>query len=125
MKLRSWFLLPTWLSMALLFVAPLAIVLAYSLLTRGVYGGVEPPWTAESYQRLVDPLYLIILLRSFIMALTATALCLVFAFPAALFISRAPRHKNLYPQLVMLPFWTKFFGSNICLAVLAQGYRFD
>lgn len=108
MKLRSWFLLPTWLAMALLFAAPLAIVLAYSLLTRGVYGGVEHPWTAESYQRLIDPLYLIILLRSFIMALVATALCLVFAFPAALFISRAPKHKNLYLQLVMLPFWTSF-----------------
>lgn len=108
MKLRSWFLLPTWLAMALLFVAPLAIVLAYSLLTRGVYGGVEHPWTAESYQRLIDPLYLVILVRSFIMALVATALCLVFAFPAALFISRAPRHKNLYLQLVMLPFWTSF-----------------
>lgn len=108
MKLRSWFLLPTWLAMALLFAAPLAIVLAYSLLTRGVYGGVEHPWTAEGYGRLIDPLYLVILLRSFTMALVATALCLVFAFPAALFISRAPRHKNLYLQLVMLPFWTSF-----------------
>lgn len=108
MKLRSWFLLPTWLAMALLFAAPLVIVLAYSLLTRGVYGGVEHPWTAESYRRLIDPLYLVILLRSFVMGLVATALCLVFAFPAALFISRAPRHKNLYLQLVMLPFWTSF-----------------
>src|SRR5215471_10149124 len=108
MKLRSWFLLPTWLAMVLLFAAPLAIVLVYSLLTRGVYGGVENPWTAESYRRLIDPLYLIILLRSFIMAVAATALCLVFAFPAALFISKAPKHKNLYLQLVMLPFWTSF-----------------
>ncbi|HZS25760.1 MAG TPA: ABC transporter permease [Candidatus Angelobacter sp.] len=108
MKLRSWLLLPTWLAMVLLFAAPLVIVLIYSMLTRGVYGGVEHPWTAESYQRLIDPLYLVILLRSFIMALVATALCLVFAFPAALFISRAPRHKNLYLQLVMLPFWTSF-----------------
>src|SRR5215467_7024797 len=108
MKLRSWFLLPTWLAMALLFAAPLVIVLAYSLLTRAVYGGVEHPWTAESYRRLIDPLYLVILLRSFVMGLVATALCLVFAFPAALFISRAPRHKDLYLSLVMLPFWTSF-----------------
>src|SRR2546423_8553329 len=42
------------------------------------------------------------------MALGAPALCLVFAFPAALFIARAPRRKNLYLQLVMLPFWTSF-----------------
>ena len=108
MKLRTWFLLPGWLTMAVLFGAPFAIVLAYSFLTRGVYGGIQPPWTAESYRRLFDPLYLAILRRSFAMALAATALCLVLAFPAALFISRAPRHKNLYLQLVMLPFWTSF-----------------
>ena len=112
MKLRTWFLLPGWLTMAVLFGAPFAIVLAYSFLTRGVYGGIQPPWTAESYRRLFDPLYLAILRRSFAMALAATALCLVLAFPAALFISRAPRHKNLYLQLVMLPFWTSFLVST-------------
>jgi len=108
MKLRTWFLLPAWLTMGALFAAPFAIVLAYSFLTRGVYGGIEWPWTAESYRRLFDSLYLAILWRSFAMALAATVLCLVLAFPAALFISRAPRHKNLYLQLVMLPFWTSF-----------------
>jgi spermidine/putrescine transport system permease protein len=91
-----------------LFAAPFAIVLAYSFLSRGVYGGIEQPWTLDSYTRLFDLLYLAILARSFAMALAATGLCLVFAFPAALFISRAPRHKNLYLQLVMLPFWTSF-----------------
>jgi spermidine/putrescine transport system permease protein len=108
MKLRTWFLLPAWLTLALLFAAPFAIVLAYSLLTRGVYGGIALPWSVESYRRLFDPLYLAILWRSFVMALAATALCLLLAFPAALFISRAARHKNLYLQLVMLPFWTSF-----------------
>src|SRR5579864_4792244 len=108
MKLRSWFLFPAWLWLVILFAAPFAIVLAYSFLTRGVYGGIEQPWTLDSYGRLFDRLYLTILLRSFAMALAATALCLVFAFPAALFISRAPRHRNLYLQLVMLPFWTSF-----------------
>lgn len=94
--------------MAVLFAGPFIIVLAYSFLTRGVLGGVEPPWTSESYRRLADPLYLEVLLRSFVMALAATAICLVFAFPAALFISRSAKHKNLYLQLVMLPFWTSF-----------------
>lgn len=108
MKLRSWFLLPARLWMALLFAAPFAIIMAYSFLTRGVYGGVEHPWTADSYQRLIDPLYLEVFLRSFVMAVAATALCLLFAFPAALFIARSSRHKNLYLQLVMLPFWTSF-----------------
>lgn len=108
MRLRSLFLIPTWVWLAVLFAAPFAIVLDYSLMTRGVYGGVERPWTLENYTRLLDPLYLSILLRSVVMAMAATALCLALAFPAALFISRASRHKNLYLQLVMLPFWTSF-----------------
>ena len=108
MRLRTWFLLPAWLTMGVLFAAPFVIVLAYSFLTRGVFGGIELPWTAESYQRLFDPLYLTILWRSFVMAVAATALCLLLAFPAALFISRATGRKNLYLQLVMLPFWTSF-----------------
>jgi spermidine/putrescine transport system permease protein len=108
MKLREWFLLPARLWMAVLFAAPFAIVFAYSLMTRGDIGGIEIPWTAESYRRLFDPLYLTILWRSFVMATLSTALCLLFAFPAALFISRATSHRNLYLQLVMLPFWTSF-----------------
>jgi spermidine/putrescine transport system permease protein len=108
MKLRSWFLLPTRLWMLVFFAAPFAIVLAYSLMTRGVYGGVEQPWTAEAYQRLIDPLYLKILLRSFAMALAATLICVVLAFPVALFISQSGKRKNFYLQLVMLPFWTSF-----------------
>src|SRR3954449_10787156 len=108
MNLRRWFLAPSWFWLIALFAAPFAIVLAYSFLSRGPYGGVEQPATAENYQRLVDPLYLTILLRSFVTAALATALCLVIAFPAALFIARSTKRRNLYLQLVMLPFWTSF-----------------
>ena len=107
-RLRAWFLLPAWLWLWLLFVAPFAIVMAYSLLTRGPYGGLGAPWTLENFARLADSLYLVILLRSFIMAAAATAVCLVLAFPLALFISRSGGRKSLYLQLVMLPFWTSF-----------------
>ena len=108
MKLRTWFLAPSWFWMAALFVAPLVVVLLYSFSTRGVYGGVEQPLTFENYVRLFDPLYGRIFARSFVMALAATAVSLVLAFPAALFITRAEKRKNLYLQLVILPFWTSF-----------------
>jgi spermidine/putrescine transport system permease protein len=108
MNLRRWFLAPSWLWLAALFAAPFAVVLGYSFLSRGPYGGVEQPPTIENYTRLADPLYLTILLRSFLTAAFATALCLVIAFPAALFIARSTRRRNLYLQLVMLPFWTSF-----------------
>jgi spermidine/putrescine transport system permease protein len=108
MTLRHWFLIPAWIWLVALFALPFLVVLSYSFLTRGTYGGIELPWTSESYTRLFDRLYLGILLRSALMALVATILCLVLAFPAALFISRAKRRKYLYLQLVMLPFWSSF-----------------
>jgi spermidine/putrescine transport system permease protein len=108
MKLRNTFLLPARVWMALFFAAPLAIVFAYSFLTRGDYGGVEQPWTLENFTRLADPLYLAILWRSVWIAGLATALCILMGFPLALFISRAGKRKSLYLQLVLLPFWTSF-----------------
>ena len=83
-------------------------MLAYSLLTRGAMAGSSCRGRWRTTSACFDPLYLAILLRSFVMAAAATALCLVLAFPAALFISRAGGRKNLYLQLVMLPFWTSF-----------------
>ena len=94
--------------MTLFFLAPLAIVGAYSLLTRGTYGGVIRPWTLENYGRLLDTLYLAILARSFLLSGVATAICLLLGFPLALFISRSGPRKNLYLFLVILPFWTSF-----------------
>jgi spermidine/putrescine transport system permease protein len=106
--MRKLFLLPARLWMALFFAAPFAIVCGYSFLTRGDYGGVEQPWTLENFTRLADPLYLAILWRSVWIAALATALCALGGFPLALFISRAGKRKNLYLQLVLLPFWTSF-----------------
>lgn len=108
MNLRFSALLPARLWAGLFVAAPLAIVCGYSFLTRGDYGGVDQPWTGESYTRLADPLYLAILWRSVWIASIATFCCALLGFPLALFIARAGRYKNLFLQLVLLPFWTSF-----------------
>jgi spermidine/putrescine transport system permease protein len=107
-RLRFLFLLPARTVMGLLFAAPLAIVAAYSVLTRGTYGGQSLPVTFQSWERLADPLYLTIAGRSFAIAAVATVLCLIIAFPLALFIARSGERRSLYLHLVMLPFWTSF-----------------
>ena len=108
MRLRNAFLAPTALLMALTMIAPLAIIVVYSLLTRGAYGGVEPPWTLQNFTRIWDPVYGAIILRSLWIAAVATVLCLVLGFPLALFIARSGPRKDLYLSLVILPFWTSF-----------------
>ncbi len=107
-KLRAVFVAPAAVIMAVLFFAPLMIVLAYSFLSRGPYGGVMPPGTLESYRLVFDPLYVEILWRSIWVAAVSTLLCLVLGFPLALYIVRSGKHKILLLNLVMLPFWTSF-----------------
>ena len=107
-RLRRLFLAPSAALLAVTMAAPLAIVCVYSFLSRGAYGGVERPFTFENYARLWDPLYGAILWRSCWIAAVATAVCLVLAFPLALFIARSGARKNLYLSLVILPFWTSF-----------------
>src|SRR5208283_802128 len=107
-RLRVFFLAPATLVTVTLFTVPMLIVCAYSLLSRGPYGGVMLPWTFENYQRVIDPLYLSILWRSAWISTLSTAGCLLLGFPLALFISRAGKRRVLYLNLVMLPFWTSF-----------------
>ena len=107
-RLRFLFLSPAWSILAALYLAPLLIVCAYSLLTRGAYGGIQAPWTPENFRRLADPLYGTILLRSAGMAALATGVCLVLAFPLALFITRSGKRKRIFLLLVIVPFWTSF-----------------
>jgi spermidine/putrescine transport system permease protein len=111
-RLRRWFLAPAAVIVVLLYGVPLAIICAYSLFERGAYGGVEAALTPANFLRLADPLYLTILVRSFLIAAGATLLCLVLAFPLAWFISQAGRRKHLYLALVVLPFWTSML---ICI----------
>ena len=108
MSLRARFLLPARVTAVLLIAGPVAIILIYSFLTRGDYGGVEQPWTVENYQRLLDPLYLGILWRSIWLSAAATTICALLGFPVALYIARAGKRRNLLLQMVLLPFWTSF-----------------
>lgn len=106
--LRQWFLAPALLITVVLFLAPTSIVCAYSILTRGAYGGVIRPFTIESFLRVFDPIYIEIFWRSFWISTVSTLLCLLLGFPLALFIARASSNRLLLLNLVMLPFWTSF-----------------
>ena len=107
-RLRTWFLAPAATVTVVLFLIPLTVILGYSAMTRGAYFGLGPPWTFENYARVFDPLYGAVLWRSFVLSAVSTALCLTLGLPLALFISRSGKRRNLYLNLVMLPFWTSF-----------------
>jgi len=111
--------LPGGLWLLVFFVAPMLVMLAASVMPRGTYGGVEPGFTLEHYQRFLDPLYLQVLWRTLLWALAATAGCLLLGYPLAWVIARS-RFRNLLLFLVVLPFWTSFLVRTFAIIFLLR-----
>ncbi len=118
---RAWSLLaPGIFWLLAFFLAPLVIMLVYSMMPRGIYGGVVPGFTLEHYRRFFDPLYLQILNRTFIWSLGATAICLLMGYPLAYAIARSGTWKNFLMFLVVLPFWTSFLVRTFAMIFLLR-----
>lgn len=101
------------------FLAPIGLLLAYSFLERGPFGGVIGEFTWGNYPRLFDPLYLKVLLTSVRIALVATSIALFLGYPAAYFIANAStRWRVPLLFLVILPFWTSFLIRTYAWMVL-------
>ncbi|MDR2101206.1 MAG: ABC transporter permease [Treponema sp.] len=89
------------------FIAPLLIIILYSFLKKGLYGGVEWEFSWEAYQSLENPSFLAITLRTVITSLAATVITILIALPCGYFMARS-RHQTLLLLLIIIPFWTNF-----------------
>lgn len=109
-------LAPFTLVLGLFFVIPLGIIMVYSFLEPGLYGGVEWNWYPYNYGRIIgwplneyeefDPIYLKIFLNSVQIALMTVIGTLVLCYPAAFWVARMTgTRKNLILFLVTLPFF--------------------
>ncbi|MGP8306231.1 ABC transporter permease [Vibrio sp. YIC-376] len=108
---------PTSIFLGVFFLIPLMIMLTYSFLEPGLYGGVEWSFYHWNYGRILgwadgfyeefDIVYLEILLRSIGLA-AATVICsLVVCYPVAFWISGlSPKMKSLFILLITLPFFS-------------------
>lgn len=68
-----------------------------------------------------EAIYRGVFLRTFLVALSVTALCLVIGFPVAyLLATRPPRIANILMILVLLPFWTSLLVRTTAWVVLLQ-----
>jgi len=89
------------------FLAPLAIVWAYSFGQNVSLTEVDISGTFANYARALEPLYLGIFAKSIFVAGITTLLCLIIGFPVALAIVFASeRWRPWMLMLIMLPFWT-------------------
>ena len=107
---------PSTLFLLVFFLGPLLIMIVYSFLTPGLYGGVEWEFSSLNYGRILgwadtryeqfDPVYLWIFLRSFRLAALTVLTCLLISYPAAFWISRMPPGRRSFCIfLVTLPFF--------------------
>jgi spermidine/putrescine transport system permease protein len=105
-----------------LFYLPQLLMLVVSLGRRTAYGTVEHGLWLDSYLRALEPLYLGILWRSFLLAAATTLVCLLSAYPVAWWLARrAPRrYRNALLALVILPFWTSFLVRMYAWIVLLR-----
>lgn len=112
--------LPAYVYLVFFFALPLVLVLVYSFASRSATGQtVLRNWNLSSYERLLDPLVIEIFVRSFVLALVTTAICLVVSYPFAYFIAtRGPGLRNVLLVLVMIPFWSNFLVRTYAWRVL-------
>ena len=119
--LRGWTLVaPAGLWLTLFFVVPLLVMVGYSLMPRGTYGGVESGFTLEHYRRFFEPLYLAILQRTLVVSVLCTLVCLLLGYPVAYVLARSRRWRNLLLFLVVLPFWTSFLVRTFAMIFLLR-----
>ncbi len=118
---RAWALMaPAGFWLLAFFLVPLVMMLVYSLMPRGIYGGVEPGFTLEHYARFFDPLYLQVLQRTFTWSLGCTVICLLLGYPVAYVIARSGRWRTFLLFLVVLPFWTSFLVRTFAMIFLMR-----
>ncbi len=100
---RKFLAAPFSLWMALFTIVPILLVTVYAFTDAG------GTFTLENFSKVLDPLYLGVLLRSVGMALLCTLICLVIGYPAAYFLAK----KEIDPRgalvlLFILPMWMNF-----------------
>lgn len=112
--------LPAFAYLVVFFAAPLLLVFVYSFATRSSTGlTVLADWNLESYKRLFTPIVAQIFLRSMVMAVSTTVICLLVSYPFAYFIAtRSPRLRNVLLIFVMIPFWSNFLVRTYAWRVL-------
>ncbi|WP_167644939.1 ABC transporter permease [Mameliella alba] len=131
---RTWLLLPAWVTLGILVLAPVAIMLVYSFLTKEFRGGVIWEFSLGAYDQFfcnrglfgdepcsIEWTYIQIFWRSIWQAGAATLLSLAIGFPTAYFIAtRPPRQRTLWVFLVTIPYWVNLLIRTVSMKFLLR-----
>ena len=104
---RRLFTIPVVLYSVLLIALPLIYIFIISFFKSDSYGGMNATFTLSNYLELFDAVYIKIFLQSFVVAIAATAICILIAYPFVLAIThKSKTTQQILMTLVMVPFLT-------------------
>jgi len=115
------FLLPPLLTLVLLFVLPMALMVAYSFWSVDDNYQLIQNGNLDQYAKVFEnPIYLMTLLSSVIMALLTTIFCVILALPLAWFISRSvsARWRVLFIVGLILPGWVSLLIRTYSMSLV-------
>lgn len=101
------FTLPIIVYTFILILLPLLYILFLSFCKNDSYGGIIYQLTFDNYLKIFDITYIKMLLKSSLIALVATFICILISYPFACFLrTKSASIKNLSTKLIMVPFLT-------------------
>lgn len=89
----------------LFFTIPLAIIVMYSFLRRGLYGGVEWKFTLTAYKQMFNPSFAKVVVRTLWISILATFISIFVAIPCGYAMAKS-KYQTLLLFLIIIPFWT-------------------
>ncbi len=131
---RTWLLLPAWVTLSILVLAPVFMMLVYSFLTKEFRGGVIWEFSLAAYDQFffdrglfgdeppkIEWTYLTIFWRSIWQAGAATVLSLVIGFPTAYFIATRPENmRPVWVFLITIPYWVNLLIRTVSMKFLLR-----
>lgn len=104
---KTIFILPVIVYTFILIFLPLIYILFLSFCKSDSYGGIIYEFTLSNYLNIFDITYIKMLLKSSLIAILATFICILISYPFALILRTKSEHiKNLSTKLIMVPFLT-------------------
>lgn len=124
-------LTPGTLFLGIFFLGPLTVMIVFSFLEPGLYGGVEWNFYHLNYGRILgwadgeweefDPVYAEIFFRSVRLALTNVVITLLICYPAALWVSTLQsRWRTFVVFIITLPFFVSLVVRLFCWVLILR-----
>ncbi len=115
---KHWISYPYIVWMIIFTIVPLFLILGYSIIVKDS-NGIH--FTFQNIERVFQPLYINVLIRSIRLALISTVLCLVLGYPIAMILSERHLSKtNILVVLLIIPMWMNFLARTYAWMTLLE-----